>query len=324
MSRAFPFFLKRLAHCSLAALVTIACGDPFETVDVAIDGSGDAANPPRDASGEGGRAGSSGAGGTGTGGAAGIPDASSDLGTGDGPGQTDVVAEGNRGDIGYDHIDQGGIDAAGRDADSSPPSDAPDASYDVSIGDVPTSPDGRETSSDAAFDADASVPSDARDVGPSDIVCTEPVVYYKDEDGDGFGKNTDTASSCTPLSGKWSTIGGDCRDDLPAVKPFRSGAPNPPAYSGTGYPATNQPAGVSFDYDCNGTEDADPTNAYGADPDCSGLLNCNGTGYIAADPSRQGPGINPRCGSTTLKKCKTDGLNCSSDLIYDTVPYRCR
>jgi hypothetical protein len=316
MSRACSFFLKRFP-LACALLGTIACGNAFEPAAPSADGSSDAS---RDTSGEGARGGSAGAGG-GAAGHGGALDVATDPGAGGGP--SDVVLEGRSGDSSHDRTDGETIDVTGSDADAPPRADADDASSDVPFGDGPVSTDAREAGVDSSFDADASAPSDARDDSPSDIVCTEPVTYYKDEDGDGFGKDDDATSSCTPLSGKWSSVGGDCRDDLPAVKPFQSGMPNPPAYSGTGYPATNQPAGVSFDYDCNGTEDADPTNAYGADPDCSGLLNCNGAGYVAANPSRQGPGINPRCGSMTVKRC-IGPLPCTSVLEDTSIPYRCR
>lgn len=320
MSRACPFFLKSLAPLACAALAAMACGDSFEAGDGSIDGSVDAATPPRDSSGEGGTGGSGGAGSGGAAGKGGAPDVTTDPGAAGGP--SDVIAEPGS-DVSRDRADVVGTSDVGwSDADSSQ-GDAADASSDVPAGDGAPFADAREAGGDSPFDSDASVPGDVRDGGPSDIVCTEPLVYYKDEDGDGFGKNAETTSSCTPLSGKWSSVGGDCRDDLPAVKPFRAGMPNPPAYSGTGYPANNQPAGVSFDYDCNGAEDADPTNAYGADPDCSGLLNCNGAGYVAANPSRQGPGINPRCGSMTVKRC-IGPLPCTSVLEDTSIPYRCR
>ena len=338
MSRASSFFFARFATFTFGALAIAACGgDAFDLGAPPLDGAVDTLNPPRDGSsggGPGGRDGSGAGGGTGgsagSGGTAGSGAAGSDAAVDragddarsdatarpDGSGDADVASDG--------HVrpDTTAIDG---DAGS-----ASDVMFDVPGNDVSTGIDAPITND--ARDAggnDLSMTPDTNDAAIADIVCTEPIVYYKDEDGDGFGVDGMTTSSCTPLSGKWSAEGGDCRDDLATVRPYKQGMPNPPAYSGVGYPANNLPQGVSFDYDCSGTEEADPTNAYGAEPECGGPLSCSGVGYIAANPSRQGPGIDPRCGSTTLKRCQlllmaNGPALCSSALETTQIPYRCR
>ena len=47
-------------------------------------------------------------------------------------------------------------------------------------------------------------------------------LWYKDTDGDGFGRNSITRFSCIPLGINWVLTGGDCKDNDPAVYP---GAP---------------------------------------------------------------------------------------------------
>jgi hypothetical protein len=223
-------------------------------------------------------------------------------------------------------------DDASNDAITGDASDAP-ARVDADAGrsaDGPTSDvpiDAKDAADAPSNRGDTSVGSDTG--GSADAFCGEPVTYYKDNDGDGFGNDSETMAACVPPGLHWATVGGDCRDDLPAVKPFKAGSPDNPAYSGTGYSDPNQPQGVSFDYDCSGTEDADPSNSYGVEPDCSNVLNCTGVGYVAVNPSRTGPGIDPYCGSTSLKRCMLLVANggpalCSSTLEVTMTPYRCR
>ncbi len=42
--------------------------------------------------------------------------------------------------------------------------------------------------------------------------------YYRDADGDGYGKNSDVVASCTPLTGR-VTRGGDCNDNDRTINP---------------------------------------------------------------------------------------------------------
>jgi hypothetical protein len=132
-----------------------------------------------------------------------------------------------------------------------------------------------------------------------------PVAWFPDADGDDFGRSSAQISACAaPTSGangKWTSKGGDCNDDDPSVFPQQSG------YESSGYAVG---AGVSFDYDCSGQEQPDPSQL-GAAPACSGLalLNCAGSGFV--NTNRTGPGVNPLCGSKTLLTCAVkDALFC--------------
>ncbi|HMI83496.1 MAG TPA: hypothetical protein VK550_05345 [Polyangiaceae bacterium] len=267
------------------------------------------------AGGSGGRGGSTG-GTTGTGGASGRSGADSgrDGGATDGTVVEPDVSDAPRdvgalddGDVWADNV----LDGAPRsDVDSGPVDATSDASADG-----PTYADAKDA---------ADTGRDGRNDAPeADAGCSPPTIYYKDEDSDGFGKNSETLTSCTPPGGKWSVLNGDCRDDLPNVKPFLAGSPNPPLYSGVGYADVTKPQSVSYDYDCTGTEDADPTNDYGVEPDCSKLLNCTGVGYVPVNPTRTGSGIDPHCGSTSLKRC-SGALPCTTTFLTAMAPYRCR
>jgi hypothetical protein len=160
------------------------------------------------------------------------------------------------------------------------------------------------------------------------VRCDAPTTFYRDRDGDGFGSTDEHVLACTaPQSddaGSWVTQPGDCRDDLPDVKPFKAGSPDPPKYSGVGYSDPVRPQGISFDFDCSGIEIADPSNMYGAAQPCGNLsTNCGQIGYLPAAPARNGPGVNPLCGSTTLRICAAQGLNCV-ERTAQTTPFRCR
>lgn len=316
----------RIALVSLGAVA--ACGgEEFGNGGLSTDrdGSLDAKPPSEDQNGSGGGGantggwgGTSGAGGNGGAAGGGALDSGRDDGRADGTGMSKDAPRDERP---FDSPDETADDAL---IDGHPGTDG-DAAVDAA--DAPPSVDGPATT-DVKDVTDA--PRDTRndlsttpDTGVADATCSEPVTYYRDEDGDGYGTNGSTSITCSFPGNKWSVLGGDCRDDLPSVKPFTAGSPSPPAYSGTGYADTTKPQGLSFDYDCTGSEDADPDNPHGVDPDCSKLLNCTGVGYVPVNPMRMGTGINPRCGSTTLKRC-TGALPCNSSLETTTVPYRCR
>ncbi len=144
--------------------------------------------------------------------------------------------------------------------------------------------------------------------------CTESA-WYPDGDGDGFGRSTTHVLACNaPEPGTWSHAGGDCNDDDDAV------FPKEPDFQAAGYPVGS---GTSFDYDCSGKEEADPSQL-GAAPTCASLsvLNCSGSGFAAT--GRTGDGVNPICGSKTILKCAQSGLSCAavSSQVQDGV--RCR
>jgi hypothetical protein len=329
-------------------------GEEFGRADpgVGLDGSTDAKPPSNDgrstggsggASGSGARGGASGTGGaTGTGGTGATGGATGTGGAGATGGATGTGGAGATGGA-TGTGGAGGIGGnAGTDAGKSGSSSG-DASSDTARdgGGSDATADGPsgDATADRSNDSDAS-PGDANNTDASNDNRSDasvadaadgcqPITYYKDDDSDGFGKTSESTSSCVPPSGKWSVLNGDCRDDLPNVKPFSPASPDPPQYSGTGYADGNKPQGVSFDYDCTGAEEADPTNAYGNEPDCPSILNCSGVGYIAVNPPRSGTGINPRCGSLQLKRCQVlfaEGAPalCNVTIEATTEVYRCR
>jgi hypothetical protein len=316
----------------MASGVSAGCGgDEFGTVDPGSQNERDGATDGK-SSGNGGSSsdGSGGAGGVGgTGGAGGSGASGGSSGTGG--------AGGTGGSAGKDAGSDSSGGKGGTSADAAPASDVrtdADAGragdvLDAQVVDVPTGSDGTATQ-DAPGDSAGRDSSVLPDAAGGDVVCSEPITYYKDADGDGFGVSTETTITCTPPGIHWSVLTGDCRDDLPNVKPYSVNSPDPPLYSSVGYADMGKPQGVSFDYDCTGTEDADPNNAYAniPEPDCAGLLNCTGAGYMAVNPARTGNGINPQCGSTTVKRCTLLLANgapalCSSTLEV-AAPYNCR
>jgi len=145
--------------------------------------------------------------------------------------------------------------------------------------------------------------------------CT-PVPWFPDADGDDFGRTAAQVSACAaPTSGKWVSKGGDCNDENASVFPQQK------AYQSDGYPVSG---GVSFDYDCSGQEQIEPSQL-GAAPACSGLalLNCAGSGFAKTD--RTGPGVNPLCGSRTLVTCAVkDALFCEGATTQMAEGVRCR
>jgi hypothetical protein len=146
------------------------------------------------------------------------------------------------------------------------------------------------------------------------VGCTSPTTFYPDADKDTFGRSTGTVIGCAPPAiGNWSTVGGDCDDDDENVHPKQTTYfDNPHSTSG----------GIhSFDYDCSGAEEGDPSQV-GAAPVCSTLsLGCTGTGYVKT--SRTGPGVNALCGSTVQSTCKVNVLACNAVLVTVSA-YRCK
>lgn len=150
-------------------------------------------------------------------------------------------------------------------------------------------------------------------VGAGGIVgCTSPTTFYPDTDKDTYGRSTGTVTGCAPPpSGNWSTVGGDCDDDDENVHPKQTNYFDAPHSTSGGI--------HSFDYDCSGAEEGDPSQV-GAAPTCT-LLACSGTGYVPT--SRTGPGVNALCGSTVQATCKVGTLQCTTVLL--NVPaYRCK
>jgi hypothetical protein len=148
------------------------------------------------------------------------------------------------------------------------------------------------------------------DVELPDAACANPSVFYLDADGDGFGSDDTQAPGCEIPSG-WADEGGDCADDVASAFPGQS------AFFAEGYATSS---GVSYDFDCDGTESGDDTQADVA-PDCSDDVGCNAEGFVAT--SRTGAGVNPICGSDQLLQCSLELLQCQDD-VSTSEPKRCR
>lgn len=69
------------------------------------------------------------------------------------------------------------------------------------------------------------------DIGLDEIsitngVVTDEIIYYYDQDGDGYGDNDSTQKLCTTLvPGNFSVLNGDCNDRNPEVNPARTDIP---------------------------------------------------------------------------------------------------
>jgi hypothetical protein len=160
----------------------------------------------------------------------------------------------------------------------------------------------------------------SNDLPDADGGCV-PTTVYHDVDGDTFGSDSDATFACPSV--EWVTVGGDCRDDLPLVKPGQT------QHFAVGYPASS-PGGVSFNYDCANGETPDPDNDTNDEvPDCSTLLGlglgCVGSGFEPASPARSGVGVEPRCGSKVRTDCSLNGT-CTprQSTLADSEAFRCR
>ncbi|MGE0322707.1 MAG: hypothetical protein AB7S68_10405 [Polyangiaceae bacterium] len=138
--------------------------------------------------------------------------------------------------------------------------------------------------------------------------------WFPDDDQDGFGRSSGAVQSCTKPDGKFAEHGGDCNDDNQDVFPGQTKYFAQPYQTGAG--------AQSFDYDCSQTEEGD-SSQYGAAPNnCTVLMagGCAGQGFVPE--GRSGGGINPLCGSATLRKCTWNTIMCDA-VEQDVEPKRC-
>ena len=145
-----------------------------------------------------------------------------------------------------------------------------------------------------------------------DAGCPNPVTYYIDHDGDGFGGDVSVVA-CTPpahvnrvlhdlSTGDWVTQSGDCFDDSTKAHPGQT------AFDGMPYmlPGSDVPR---YDWDCDGVEEAQHTSPifvsvaasctltpFGSGP--NGGYGCTGSGWSTnGNRGASGiPGINDLCG----------------------------
>lgn len=152
--------------------------------------------------------------------------------------------------------------------------------------------------------------------GAGGVPCmSEPIAWYRDEDGDGYGTSV-TVFACNPPSSNWSAVPGDCNDTWPEVHPGQE------KFFGTYYIKSDGTA--SFDYDCSGREDPNPSQTLAA-KDCGALklaLCGDESGYVTNN--RSGEGINPYCGSTVVRACVPSLLVCDTTERDNQPPFSCR
>jgi hypothetical protein len=173
--------------------------------------------------------------------------------------------------------------------------------------------------SDAGSDvvaADAAVASDGGCI---------PGPLYQDLDGDGFGGELTQAFGCS--GNGLVTVPGDCFDADPTFPSLAAQVyPGQTEPFFVGYPDMNKPDGISFDYDCSGSEERDENNALGIAPVCSSLggAECEGTGYEPY-PQRVGNDTDSICGSEIIVTCTTSGPEpCNEQRDPTNDVFRCR
>jgi hypothetical protein len=123
--------------------------------------------------------------------------------------------------------------------------------------------------------------------------------YYADGDGDGFGAGAKTGEACNAPAGSSLAL-GDCLDSNDKVKPGQG------SFFFTGY--TSAAGKLSYDYDCNGTEENEPTKPVG---DCA---VCKVGDYVKLSRTLPPPNANLYCGSTSnINSCST---SCSTSSTF--------
>lgn len=164
------------------------------------------------------------------------------------------------------------------------------------------------------------LPARAGDGGgaSSEETCSSPTSYYADNDGDGFGEDG-LGTACSPEDETWTDVAGDCDDDNDEVFPGAVAFHSTPYLTGDGT--------ESFDYNCDGLEEADPafvpfTGACGGRyPDCS-----RDEGYVPTERP-VGGGRNPHCGSIEFRTCGAvfkNGVSKCTTFSDSAPPTECR
>lgn len=128
--------------------------------------------------------------------------------------------------------------------------------------------------------------------------CESLKPYYTDGDADGFGAGVKAGEACTPPAGT-SLAAGDCLDTDKFVKPGAAG------FFFTGY--TTASGKLSYDFDCNGIEEREPTKTVG--PGCA---MCRVGDYTSVGRANPAPNADFFCGSTTkVGACGSSSAACS-------------
>jgi hypothetical protein len=148
--------------------------------------------------------------------------------------------------------------------------------------------------------------------------CTNPVDWYIDADHDGYGAlNGRKISACTQPSPDYSKFGGDCEDGMPDVHPQLTAQET--HYFDSPYKTSS--GQESFDWDCSGKEDGNPTAPVATKCSLLTLGACGGTGYEPIQRSG-----NALCGSNQYQTCSSSlALTCDlSKITIATTLYACR
>ncbi len=168
----------------------------------------------------------------------------------------------------------------------------------------PKSDDSVSGSDDSAVDSQPL--DDSGSVDDSSESC-EPVTWFADNDGDGFGLDSETVDACDPPDGSWVRVGGDCDDTSAAVNPDAREVCDP----------------ANVDEDCDGdADDADPSatgqGTYYTDDDADGygalpaIVACNqpgGSTTSNTDCDDTDPGANP----SELEVCGGGDEDCDGE-----------
>jgi hypothetical protein len=122
--------------------------------------------------------------------------------------------------------------------------------------------------------------------------------------------------ACPAPPGAWVRADGDCDDANGDVHPGQK------KYFGAPYQRADNTD--SFDYDCSGAEEPNPELQTA--PDSCGLLQLalcgSASGYETNN--RQGAGVNPWCGSTSVRVCVPQLLVCQTTERTNQPPFSCR
>ncbi|MFT3928426.1 MAG: hypothetical protein QM778_38210 [Myxococcales bacterium] len=145
--------------------------------------------------------------------------------------------------------------------------------------------------------------------------CTAPTNWYADQDGDGYGSGP-AKPSCGAPGKAWAQHTGDCEDNNRNVHPGQKN------FFGDGFVRLD--GAVSFDYDCSGGEEGNPSQSI--DPKCATTVGptCSKSGYLKT--ARAANGANAYCGSKVLESCATTltVVFCKANTETVATPYACR
>jgi hypothetical protein len=152
--------------------------------------------------------------------------------------------------------------------------------------------------------------------------CTNPTTWYLDADQDGYGSTaTPPIVSCVPPPGHFAKVGNDCNDSNDMVHPQLT----PPEVQYFSKPYQTASGVDSYDYDCSGHEEGDPSQQKAAAMcPAASLGTCGGSGYLAVSTGNR-VAANGYCGSKSFRTCMNVTAFCTAqDVMNYSVAYRCK